>query len=367
LASLMSAAPLTTGAAAQTTARPAMHTAIHPATHTATHALPAPAGDETFRIPVDSTGLRVLVRHVRPTRRGPGTGRAPVLFVHGSSFPSALAAAFRFDGASWMDDLAARGFDVWALDFLGYGGSDRYPEMRDPPTAHPPLGRAPLAARQIAAAAAFIRTHARAARVSIVAHSWGTIPAGLYAGDHPDLVERLVQFGPVARREGPPDTSAVPAYDFVTEQAQRTRFDGYVPRGEPKVLDPRHFAIWGPAYMATDPASGTRSPASVEIPSGPGADIDAAWGGRLPYDPARITAPVLIVRGEWDTVTRDADAKWLYDALSHAALKRDVKIDHATHVMHLEAGRRQLYAEVAAFLAADDTVPARAAASREAR
>src|SRR5690242_11971790 len=84
------------------------------------------------------------------------------------------------------------------------------------------------------------------------------------------------------------------------------------------------------------------------------ADFVAAESGYLPYDPARITAPVLIVRGEWGDVTTDAGARWLFDALTRAPLKRDVKIARGTHVMHLERARRQLYADVRAFLAGDD-------------
>lgn len=57
----------------------------------------------------------------------------------------------------------------------------------------------------------------------------------------------------------------------------------------------------------------------------PGAVICAACGGRLPYDSAGITAPTLIIRGEWDTVTGNADARWLYEALSRAPLKCDVR------------------------------------------
>ena len=313
--------------------------------------------EQQFHVPVDSTGLRVFLRHLPAVRTDRNRDRTPVLFIHGSSFPSALAAAFKFDGTSWMDDLSRAGFDVWALDFLGYGGSDRYPEMHDPPFAHPPLGRADQAARQIAAAVAFITAHQRTTRVSLIAHSWGTIPAGLYAGAHPKRIDRLVQFGPVAQREQARDTARIPAYSFVTEEAQRSRFYGYVPKGERPVLDARHFALWGPAYLATDPMSRTRSPASVEVPSGPDADVEDAWSGKLGYDPAAITAPVLIVRGEWDKVAKDADAEWLYNSLTHSPLKRDVKISRATHVMHLEASRYQLYREVATFLSGGD-VPA---------
>jgi Tripartite tricarboxylate transporter family receptor/alpha/beta hydrolase fold len=53
----------------------------------------------------------------------------PVLYVHGFTFPSALSVAYRFNGRSWADHLHAHGFDVWAFDFLGYGGSTRPLQM----------------------------------------------------------------------------------------------------------------------------------------------------------------------------------------------------------------------------------------------
>ncbi len=310
------------------------------------------SAEKDFLIKADPRGLRVFLRHLASTskvwRRHP---RGVVLMVHGSTFPSALAFAFRSDGVSWMDDLAKRGFDVWAFDFIGYGKSDRYPEMYQPPFANSPLGRAPAAELQIAAVTRFIASHAHVARVSIIAHSWGTIPTGLFAGLHPELVDRLVLFGPVAQRDRARDSTRIAAYQFVTENDQRTRFRGYVPVGNAQVLPPDYFAAWGPAYMATDSMSRTRTPPSVEVPSGPDADIDDAWSGHLGYDPSKITAPVLIIRGNWDVVTKDADARWLFDALTSSPVRRDIKISRATHVMHLEEGRHQLFSEAAAFLA----------------
>jgi hypothetical protein len=50
----------------------------------------------------------------------------------------------------------------------------------------------------------------------------------------------------------------------------------------------------------------------------------------------------------------NADARWLFDGLSAAAVRRDVKIGRATHLMHLEAGRFPLYREAETFLLADE-------------
>jgi len=114
--------------------------------------------------------------------------------------------------------------------------------------------------------------------------------------------------------------------------------------------------LWGPAYLATDPDSSKRNPPSVRVPHGPLTDIDLAWSGHFPYDPTKIRVPVLIVRGEWDTLTKNEDAHWLNENLRNAPLKRDVVISRGTHVMHLEENRYQLYKEAQTFLEGRDTV-----------
>jgi len=60
------------------------------------------------------------------------------------------------------------------------------------------------------------------------------------------------------------------------------------------------------------------------------------------------------VRGEWDGLVRDADARRLFDAFSRSPNKRDLKIGRATHLMHLEAMRGALWRESIAFLLGDD-------------
>jgi pimeloyl-ACP methyl ester carboxylesterase len=67
-----------------------------------------------------------------------------------------------------------------------------------------------------------------------------------------------------------------------------------------------------------------------------------------------ITAPVAIIRGEWDHIVTDADARWLFQALKNSPLKRDIKISHSTHLMHLERNRYALYREAQLFLDGGD-------------
>ena len=326
-------------------------------THMAQDAHSNAVAEETFLIPFGPSGLRLFLRHLPRSHATTEKSKA-VLLVHGATFPSALAAAFPFGGHSWMEHLSAAGFDAWALDFMGYGGSDRYPQMSHADLGGAPVLRAQEASEQIEAAVRFIRDTQHVETVSIIAHSWGTLPSGLFATRQQGLLDRLVLFGPVALRHERPrknsDTGEGPASN-VTVEAQLKRFYGYVPQGEPPVIATTDMALWGPTYLASDPDSTTRQPPSVRVPYGPVADIDLAWSGSFPYEPAQIRVPVLIVRGEWDGVTKNADAHWLYDRLRNAPIKRDVTISRGTHVMHLEASRFQLYREVQSFLEGGDT------------
>lgn len=283
---------------------------------------------------------------------GAADRRRPVLYVHGATFPSGCSVFLDFAGGSWANALNAAGFAAWGLDFAGYGRSEDYPEMASAaePGAGDPPGRAAEAATQIERAVRAIRAKTGAPAVSLIAHSWGTMAAGLFAATHPGLVDRLVLFGPVVQRLTLKTVPALPAWRLVTVDAQKQRFLEDVPAGEPAVLDEADFARWAEIYLRLDPASGSRTPPSVRTPNGPQADIMAAWSGSLAYDPARISAPALIVRGAWDSLCTDDDAAWLRQALVRAAHVADVKIPKATHLMHLERGRTALHAAVNEFL-----------------
>lgn len=100
----------------------------------------------------------ILLSETTAIHHWPGSGR-PVLYVHGATFPAALSVGYRFAGRSWADDLQARGFDVWAFDFAGYG--------RSTPPAD--CGRPPQAAAQIAHVIGHVRAATGHDRVSIVA------------------------------------------------------------------------------------------------------------------------------------------------------------------------------------------------------
>jgi pimeloyl-ACP methyl ester carboxylesterase len=114
--------------------------------------------EEHFFIRSPKNDLRLFLR-LLTSKTLPSEGRRAVLYVHGATFPSALSIAHRFDGCSWRDALCEARFDVWALDFSGFGYSDRYLEMDAPAEANPPLCVAEEAAAQLAAAVRFTLKH----------------------------------------------------------------------------------------------------------------------------------------------------------------------------------------------------------------
>jgi pimeloyl-ACP methyl ester carboxylesterase len=328
---------------------------------TADDIAPLDPREEHFLIAGPLDGLPLFLRHLP----APATGFSPrraVLYIHGATFPSALSIAHRFDGRSWRDALCEAGFDVWGLDFYGYGHSGRYPAMEEAAAANPPLGTTEDAARQIESGVRFILDRSGLDRLSLIAHSWGSMPAGRFAGTRPDQIDRLVLFGPIAQRQpsGNAPSPHLPAWRLISLDDQWRRFVEDAPAGAEPVLSRRHFDDWGERYLDSDPQARSREPASVRTPAGPAADIGEAWQGMLPYDPAAVRAPVSIIRGEWDSLTTDVDARWLFDAFSSSPLKRDTKLSRGTHLMHLETMRLALWPESIAFLTGADA-PALAA------
>ena len=203
-------------------------------------ALASAAPDETAVLLRDSGEPALSIHHE------PGPGPA-VLYVHGATFPAALSVAYCLDGKSWADDLHARGFDVWSFDFAGYGGSDRPTSMQQGRIARDNVpGRAADAAHQIERVVRYIRKQTHHPRVSIIAHSWGTIPAGLFAGTHSGWIDRLVLFGPVAQRNGR-DRGApfVAPATLVNASDQWNSFQSGIPKDQASLISKERFELLG--------------------------------------------------------------------------------------------------------------------------
>jgi pimeloyl-ACP methyl ester carboxylesterase len=308
--------------------------------------------EETIRIPGPLKAMMLGVRHAW-VANGSADAVRFVLILPGAAVPVSGNPDYPFVGnRSLMTALAEKGLDVWALDYYGFGESDRYPEMERPAEPHAPLGTAAECADQIDAFVAFLKGHQRVERLMLIGDSGGTLPAGVFATRRPDLVSRLVLFGPVTPfTGGPVEEGALPTYDLFTPLDLWTLFTRWSEAaGVPPVLDSSAYQAWSDSYLRSDPTSGNRTPPSVRVPNGRQADLAAVAGGRFTYDPSKIRAPTLIVMGEWDAIATFQGAEWLLHSLRQAPQRRLVVIGHGSHTIQYESEREQLYRVMADFL-----------------
>jgi pimeloyl-ACP methyl ester carboxylesterase len=300
-----------------------------------------------------ASGQRLALHCITPAH---ANGRS-VLFVHGASFPTMLASGFEFaPGDSWMSHMAQQGFLACGLDFLGFGGSSRPAAMARPAEGAAPVIRATEAAQEIAVAVDYLRQTRGMSQVHLVAHSWGTIPAATFTAEHPGAVASLTLFGPVVAKPGESAEAVPGAWWTITAEAryQQLRFKNVLP-AKVTLLEPAVAQRWATAFDASVPHVEGDGPGELRIPAGPAADIDLVTAtGVYPYDPASIKVPVFVVYGDYDSVTDDAGATALLAKFGNSPLKWRMRIDHGTHVMHLERNRHSLYRGVDAFILATE-------------
>lgn len=309
---------------------------------------------EEFRVRTRDPGIEIYLRNKRPEAEMRPRPERTVLFVHGLTFAASAVFDLPLGGESWMEFIASRGFDVWCVDIRGYGRSTRHPEMAQPAAANPPLLDAATATGDLADAVDFILAHRGLPRLSILAWSWGSVLAARFAGERPDHVQRLALYAPVWQWQGPgPAPSAPPgAWRGVTQPAARAGWLGQAPEAHRAALLPAGwFEQWAASVWATDPEGARMDPPLLRVPNGPLAEVTANWAaGRPPFDPSRITAPMLLVVGEWDRTTPPAQAMALFPLLTSAPDRRLVVLPEGTHSFFLERNRGMLFRAVQAFL-----------------
>ncbi|MDB5371791.1 MAG: alpha/beta hydrolase [Belnapia sp.] len=316
----------------------------------------APVLTEEFMVPSKDAGIELFLRN----KRQEGVASRPdrtLLFVHGATYPAHTAFDLPLGGLSWMDYMAGRGFDVWCMDLRGYGRSSRPPEMAQPPEANPPLVRGELAVADIAAVAAFIRQRRNLPKIVHMGWSWGTSLMARFTADNPELVERLVLYAPQWLRDGPSlaaagTTGALGAYRYVTQAQARERWLTGVPEARRAALiPPGWFEHWAGVTFATDPEGQRRNPPALRAPNGVVLDGQEFWQAGKPfYDPARITAPTLLVVAEWDRDTPPSMANTLFPLLTASPGKRLVQLADGTHSIIMERNRGALFQAVQVFL-----------------
>ena len=311
---------------------------------------------EEMLVPALDPGIDIYVRNKRPADMNAFAPERTVLFVHGATYPAHASFDLKLDGVSWMETIAARGYDVYLLDIRGYGKSTRPKEMAEKPDAHPPIVRGDTAIRDISAVVDFILKRRNVPRLALVGWSWGTTLMATYTTRNPDKVERLVLHAPVWIRRTPSllqsGSGPLGAYRTVTREQARMRWYTGVAEDEKATLIPAgYFDAWADATWASDPEGAKLDPAVIRAPNGVVQDGLEYWSSGKPYyDPAKITVPTLLVLAKWDHDTPPYMAQTLFPLLVNAPDKRLVELPEGTHHVMLEKNRFKLFDAVQAFL-----------------
>ena len=310
-----------------------------------------------YRIASASSDYEILLRNKNAFDAWETPASNIVLFVHGATYGSTSTFDYPIDGVSWMDHMAAQGFDAWCLDLLGYGGSDRPAEMDEPNTANSPLVDTVHAIAEVRRAVEFILEKRRATQVNLIGYSWGTVICGAYAGQQPDRVNRLTLSGALWVEKGNAPrgiASEVGAYRAVDAQSAMARWGVGLSNPEfDQIVDRSVVAKWCEDVIQCDPNANETSPPLLRAPSGILKDFHhCSTSGEPWYNPSLILAPTQIVVAEFDQETTPDQARTVFGLLNNASEKTMTVIGSGTHTLLLERNRQILFDVVANFLKA---------------
>ena len=214
--------------------------------------------------------------------------KGTVLFVHGSSMASQPTFDLEVPGradSSVMEWFAARGFDTWCLDNEGYGRSDK---------KRPINFDISNGADDLEAASGFILEKSPARKLLVYGISSGALKAALFAQRHPDRVARLALDAFVWTGAGSPTLAErkkkLPEFLARNRRAiDRAFVQSIFARDHPGTADEATVEAFARAILALDDS----------VPTGTYVDMCS----KLPLvDPARITVPAIVMRGQWDGI-----------------------------------------------------------------
>lgn len=297
----------------------------------------------TSTAPVDAG--QVVGIHVR--HKTAGKPSRVVLFVHGATGPSEPDFDLDFKDYNWMEFMVRAGFDAYAIDLSGYGSSPR-PMLDDPCNAsaeqqkailiNHPLEQAcapsyPHAIttirqewQEIDAVVDAIRKATGKARIDIIGWSAGGPRVGGYVSANPQKIDRVVLYAPSAPNPDltipdKPDDGA-PLFLQTRDSLMNGRWQQNV-RCPGQVEDGVRDAVWQ-STMDWDrigrswggPEGVMRSPTLKDF-------------GWRPEQAAQVTAPTLVIGGEFDIPEQ---RKRAYDSLG-AKQKVYVRVACASHFM----------------------------------
>ena len=218
----------------------------------------------------------------------PGGKKGTVLFVHGSSMASQPTFDLQVPGrpySSVMDFFAALGYDTWCVDMEGYGRSDKHRSISYDIAN---------GADDLAAATDYIIKTRGVKQFLVYGISSGALRAALFAQRHPERVQRLALDAFVWTGEGSPTLEErrkkLPQWQSISRRPiDRAFMHSIFTRDHPGCAEEKVIEAFADAVLALDDS----------VPTGTYVDMCS----KLPVvDPQKITAPTVVMRGEFDGI-----------------------------------------------------------------
>jgi pimeloyl-ACP methyl ester carboxylesterase len=225
-----------------------------------------------------------------------------VLFVHGSSMASQPTFDLQIPGRpSVMDWFVRRGFSTWCVDMEGYGRSSKHRDINSDIAN---------GADDLAAASDYIMKTRGAGPFLVYGISSGALRAAAFAERHPERVKRLALDAFVWTGEGSPTLEdrkkRLPEYRAKNRRPiDRAFVHSIFARDHAGTADDSVVEAFADAILALDDS----------MPTGTYVDMCS----RLPLvDPAKITVPTIVMRGEYDGIAGFDDLLAFFKALPNA-------------------------------------------------
>ena len=272
----------------------------------------------------------------------PRGARGTILFIHGSSMASQPTFDLHVPGvedSSVMDVFARAGYDCWCLDNEGYGRSDK---RRDIPCD------ISNGADDIATAADYIQKTRGAGPLLVYGISSGALKAALFAQRHPGAVKRLALDAFVWTGQGSPTLEQrrkkLPDYMAAGNRRpiDRAFVQSIFTRDHPGTAEDRFVNAFADAILSLDD--------SVPI----GTYIDMCL--HLPVvDPAKITCPTIVMRGQYDGIAGFDDLVEFFKRLPNPD-KQFAVMPGIAHASFQQKNYRMVRHILASFFAQPDPV-----------
>jgi pimeloyl-ACP methyl ester carboxylesterase len=296
-----------TGAAAATIAAATLPASGSAQAQTQTQAAPARSsgavvGYEHWAVKrAGNDNVRLFMWRKQLRTAAANASRGTILFVHGSSVSSTPVFDLQIPGrpeSSTMDWFARLGYDTWCFDCEGYGRSDK---------TRPVNADIACGADDLAVVSEYIMKQNGGQKLLTYGSSSGALRAALFAQRHPGRVQRLALDAMVWTGEGSPTLAdrkkRLAAYRANNRRPiDRDMIRSIFTRDHPGTSDLTIVEAFADAVLALDSS----------VPTGTYLDMSA----NLPVcDPEKITAPTMIMRGQYDGIASFRDLANFFEKL----------------------------------------------------